>query len=529
MDFPFSSALLTTVLEEAPSFMGVYHVVKREFMYINKLGLQMFEVDGLEEFTSKYPQGFRKEKLSNEEHILLVENIQNKRIFTDEVLFQRHNQTEFWATLQISNFYHANETYFFVRLSDLTPRMLNEQIIRDEESRFEALFMHAAIGIIMVDRAGKIVLSNHFADVLFGYEPGELMGLDLDILIPQNVRESHQKSYETYTQRPQSRAMGIGLDLNGRRKDGSHFSVEISLSHFKFGDTPYYISFINDTTFKKKVEKELLNGKAEIEKLNENLEKEVINRTNALVETLKSLEKSKLDLELALNKEKDLGELKSRFVSMASHEFRTPLTTIQSAAALIEKYQLTEDQDKRERHTHRIKAAVGNLTDILEEFLSVGKLEEGRVETQMGFFNLQELVKECLFDLKSITKNGQIIKFSLNGNDELYLDKSLLRKIIINLCSNALKFSPEKSVIDLVIDNYSDIFLLKVIDRGIGISKEDTKNLFERFFRGTNVTNIQGTGLGLHIVARYAALLNGKVSVESQLNLGSTFTVTINR
>jgi PAS domain S-box-containing protein len=528
MDFPFSIALLKTVLEDTPSFMGVYNVAKREFMYINKLGLQMLEVDDLKEFTSKYSHGFRKEKLTIEEHKQLEEKLQNERILTDEVLFQRHNQTEFWGTLQISIFYHNDETHFFIRINDLTPRKQNEQIIRDEETRFEALFMHAAIGIIMVNRAGKIVLSNRFADVLFGYELGELMGQELDILIPQKVRERHQKTFDNYTERPQSRAMGIGLDLNGRRKDGSLFSIEISLSHFKSGETPYYISFINDTTFKKKAEKELLDRKSEIEKLNENLEKEVINRTNALVETLKSLEKSKEDLEVALNKEKDLGELKSRFVSMASHEFRTPLTTIQSAASLIEKYQRTQDQEKRERHTHRIKAAVGNLTDILEEFLSVGKLEEGRVETQMGLFNLQDLVKECLFDLKSITKNRQIIEFTINGDDELYLDKSLLRKIIINLCSNALKFSPENSVISLVVDNQIDTFVLKVIDRGIGISNEDKKNLFERFFRGANVTNIQGTGLGLHIVARYAELLNGKVSVESQLNVGTTFTVSIN-
>lgn len=529
MDFPFGIALLTTVLEDTPSFVGVYNVAKREFIYINKLGLHMLNVDDLEEFTRKYPQGFRKEKLTIEEHYQLEEKLHNQRILTEEVLFQRYNQTEFWGNLQISIFYHTNETHFLIRIIDLTPRIQNEQIIRDEETRFEALFMHAAIGIIMVDHVGKIVLSNHFADVLFGYEPGELMGLELDILIPQNLRESHRISYETYTKRPQSRAMGIGLDLNGRRKDGSHFSIEISLSHFKSGETPYYISFINDTTFKKKAEKELLDRKVEIEKLNENLEKEVINRTIALVETLKSLEKSKEDLEVALNKEKDLGELKSRFVSMASHEFRTPLTTIQSAASLIEKYQLTEDQENRERHTNRIKAAVGNLADILEEFLSVGKLEEGRVETQMGLFNLQVLVNECIFDLKSITKNGQIIKSSLIGDDNMYLDKSLLRKIIINLCSNALKFSPEESVIDLVIDNQSDTFTIKVIDRGIGISDEDKKNLFERFFRGANVTNIQGTGLGLHIVARYAALLNGAVSVESHLNEGTTFTVSIKR
>ncbi|MEY4539708.1 MAG: hypothetical protein RLZZ306_1465, partial [Bacteroidota bacterium] len=162
-----------------------------------------------------------------------------------------------------------------------------------------------------------------------------------------------------------------------------------------------------------------------------------------------------------------------------------------------------------------------------EEFLSVGKLEEGRVEAKMSTFNIQELVQECMLDLKSITKKGQTLDFQIKGEEEVFLDKSLLRKIIINLCSNAYKFSPENAIVVLLIDNQTDTFTLKVSDAGIGISNEDQKHLFDRFFRGTNVTNIQGTGLGLHIVARYAELLNGKVSVESKLNVGTTFTITI--
>jgi PAS domain S-box-containing protein len=528
MDFTFSNALLNTVLEDTPSFMGVYNVEKGVFMYINNIGLKMLEVATLEEFTAKYPHGFRKEKLTIAQHLELEYFLQKERIWNGEALFQTFNDTDFWGLLQISQFYHNDEPHYFIRINDITVRKLNEQQIRDEETRFEALFMHAAIGIIMVNKASKIVLSNHFADMLFGYDPGELMGNELDILIPQNVKEKHKKTYDSYTHKPQSRAMGVGLNLSGRRKDGSLFPIEISLSHFKSGETPYYISFINDTTFKKKAENDLLNKNTEIEKLNENLEREVINRTNALVETLKSLEKSKHDLEIALDKEKELGELKSRFVSMASHEFRTPLTTIQSSASLIEKYQNSEEQEKRERHTQRIKAAVGNLTDILEEFLSVGKLEEGRVEAKMNTFNIQELVQECLLDLKSITQKGQRINFQIAGDEEVFLDKSLLRKIIINLCSNALKFSPENADVALSIDNQVDTFILKVSDSGIGISNEDQKHLFDRFFRGTNVTNIQGTGLGLHIVARYAELLNGKVSVESKLNVGTTFTIKIN-
>ncbi len=527
MNLPISKALLETVFKNTPSFMGVYNVSTHEFVFINQTGFKMLNINNLEEFKKVFPHGFRKDKLSIKDHDAIAIFLQNNKVWSEEIIFENSIKDEFWGNLQISSFNDEGVPHYFIRITDISSHKKTEQQVRDEENRFEALFMHAAIGIIMVNREGKIVLSNHFADVLFGYSRGELMGNPLDILIPLNLKVKHQHTFQNYTQKPQDRAMGVGFDLNGRRKDGSLFPVEISLSHFKSGETPYYISFINDTTFKKKAENDLLNKNFEIKKLNDSLEKEVINRTNALVETLKSLERSKVELEIALNKEKELGELKSRFVSMASHEFRTPLTAIQSAASLIEKYQKFEEQDKRTRHTQRIKAAVGNLTDILEEFLSVGKLEEGKIETKMSTFDLPELMQECIIDLTSIIRNGQQINYQHDGESSIYLDKSLVRKIIINLCSNALKFSPENSIIEVQTDCQSGYFILRVSDKGIGISAEDQKHLFDRFFRGANVTNIQGTGLGLHIVARYAELLNGKVTVNSELNVGTTFTVTI--
>jgi PAS domain S-box-containing protein len=528
MKFPFTEALFDAILEDSYSFLGVYNVLLKEYVYLNKVALKMIEVANIQEYKIKYPEGFRKENISDEKLKEIDNHLKSEHIFTEETLFKKWNGNEFWGDLQVSAFEQDNTPFYFIRITDITTQKQSEQFIKDEESRFEALFMHSAIGIIMVNKAGEIVLSNRFADALFGFENGELNGQQLDILIPKNVSTSHHKTFENYTHKPQARAMGIGLDLNGRRKDDSLFPIEISLSHFKSGQTPYYISFINDVTFKKKIENDLINKKNEIEKLNESLEREVINRTNALVETLKRLETKKSELEVALNKEKELGELKSRFVSMASHEFRTPLTAIQSAASLIEKYQTANDQEKRERNTTRIKAAVGNLTDILEEFLSVGKLEEGKVEAKRQIIDLPALVYECQVDMRGLIKKGQNISYNHIGNYKVNLDKSLYRKIVINLCSNALKFSPEGAEINITTENNGKQLVLKISDMGIGISEEDQKHLFDRFFRGANVTNIQGTGLGLHIVARYAELLNGKVEVESEINVGTTFIITVN-
>ncbi len=525
MDFPINTHLLKTILEDTPAFMGIYNLENHRYVFINKVGLKMLDVDDLEDFTTKYPHGFRKDKLTLETHDNIYHHLLTNHTWIEETLFETINHLEFWGTLHISLFDSEGITYYLVRINDISYQKKAEQQLKDDNNRFEALFMHSAIGLVMVDREGQIILSNRYANVMFGYEQGELEGKQLEILIPQNIREKHRDTYANYTNKPQSRPMGIGLDLKARKKDGTLFPVEISLSHFTSGDKPYYISFINDATFKKKAETDLLIKTTEIQKLNNSLEKEVVNRTNALVETLKNLEQSKKELEIALNKEKDLGELKSRFVAMASHEFRTPLTAILSAASLIEKYAKTEDQEKRVRHTQRIMNAVGNLTDILEEFLSVGKLEEGKVDAKFADFDLPQLVKESISDLKNMLKKNQHIDYQHFGGTCVYLDKSLFRKIIINLGSNAIKFSPENSLIGISTEKLEDILILKVTDQGVGISEEDQKHLFDRFFRGANVTNIQGTGLGLHIVARYAELLNGKVFVESTLDRGTTFSI----
>lgn len=161
-------------------------------------------------------------------------------------------------------------------------------------------------------------------------------------------------------------------------------------------------------------------------------------------EAIRELEKSKNELRLALEKEKDLNDLKSRFISMASHEFRTPLTTILSSASLISEYVDTSNNDKREKHISRIKSAVNNLNDILSDFLSLSKLEEGKVHTEFRRFDLPHLVKEIVSDLHLNAKVGQEIVYHHQGNSDVLLDIKLIKNILINLINNAVKFSAGK-------------------------------------------------------------------------------------
>jgi signal transduction histidine kinase len=208
---------------------------------------------------------------------------------------------------------------------------------------------------------------------------------------------------------------------------------------------------------------------------------------------------------------------------MASHEFRTPLSTILSSVTLLSKYITTEEQSRREKHIDRIKSSVTNLTDILNEFLSLGKIEDGKVEPRWTEFSIQEHVASLIKQMETICKAGQKIIYKHNGKEQVELDPALLQNVFINLISNAIKFSPEQKPIHVTTTVGDDGLHISIKDEGLGISREDQQHLFELFFRGNNVTNIQGTGLGLHIVSRYIQLMNGTISCESELEAGTTF------
>ena len=197
--------------------------------------------------------------------------------------------------------------------------------------------------------------------------------------------------------------------------------------------------------------------------------------------------------------------------------------------SLIDKYKLEEEQDKRLKHIHRIKAQVRNLSNILEEFLSLGKLEEGRVIENKEEFNIREILTELISEMSNLAKEKQNIVLQCEGNETVYLDRSLLQNIMINLISNALKYSGANSEVKVTVKHQANILTISIKDNGIGISEEDLKHLTDRFFRGTNAINIQGTGLGLHIVKKYLEIMDGSIDFASKLNQGTEVLLTFNQ
>ena len=280
---------------------------------------------------------------------------------------------------------------------------------------------------------------------------------------------------------------------------------------------------------KQKTELEKITDK--IRQLNANLEVKVEERTLILKEALQKLEQSQEELSEALDKERQLNEIKSRFVSMASHEFRTPLSTVLSSASLLSKYTEADDQPKRDKHIQRIKNSVNHLNDILEDFLSLGKLNEGKVDKNTVEVDLKEILSDTIDEMKGILKKDQHIDVHCEGRCIAYTDKKLFKNILINLIGNAIKFSDEGKCISVKGKSAGDWVVITVTDQGIGISEDDQLHLFSSFFRGANATNIQGTGMGLHIVKRYVDLLGGQIQIQSQLNNGTsvTFAIPVNQ
>ena len=390
-----------------------------------------------------------------------------------------------------------------------------------KQESLTALFEHTNEGILITNSAGLIIKCNPSSQQLFGYSEKELLKLTVENLIPTHLKEKHKLHREGYNQHPHPRAMGKDIDLSAMKKDGSQFPVEISLSYFKREDDLFVIAFIIDITERKSVSEK-------IKKLNSELEIKVEERTKILREALNELEESKKKLANSLQKEIELNEMKSRFVSMASHEFRTPLSAILSSASLISKYDKTEDNDKRLKHINRIKSSVTNLTLILNDFLSVGMIEEGKVYANYSLFNLKELQNDCLLEISTIKKENQKISINFDGlENDIYLDKQMVKNIYLNLLSNAIKFSDDGKEIKLLTKVSDSEIKIIITDNGVGIPADEQKKLFERFFRGKNVINIQGTGLGLNIVAKYIELMAGQIEFKSELNKGTTFTITL--
>ena len=387
----------------------------------------------------------------------------------------------------------------------------------------DAIIDNAIDGILTIDKQGIIETINPAALKLFGYEQEEVIGKNIKMLMPEPDKSAHDGYLDRYHHTGERRIIGIGREVRGLRKDGSTFPFRLAVSEVQYQDRKIYTGFIHDLSREKEAEERLRQHAAELEGL-------VEERTLSLKKIVLALREAKEEVSLSLEKEKELSQMKSRFVSMASHEFRTPLSSVQLSASLIEKYAEPFENQNIAKHVGKIKSAVGNLTTILNDFLSLERLEAGNVEPTFSTFDLVKFSEEITEEMQLIAKHDQNIIYQHTGlQSTTTLDQNLLRNCMINLISNAIKYSGESTFIEFNTEITGNTCVVTVKDNGIGIPESDQIHLFEPFFRAHNTGSIPGTGLGLNIVRRYASLMNGEVHFESNINQGTTFTIVFEK
>ena len=383
-----------------------------------------------------------------------------------------------------------------------------------------ALVLNAIDGIITIDELGIIESINPSACKLFAYTENEVLGQNISMLMPSSDGEGHNRYLMHYNMTSDAHIIGIGRELIGRTKDGYQFPFKLGVGEVKYAGRKIYAGFIHDLSQQKKDEERLKNYATHLEEL-------VELRTKTLNDTINALEKAKEKVSITLEKEKTISKLKNRFLSMASHEFRTPLSTAHISASLIEKYAESLENGNIVKHAGKIINAVTNLTTVLNDFLYIDQLEIGTVKANVTCFDLEQLAEEIKEEMQLLAKGNQQINFIHYGTQKLVnLDQNLTKNSIINLITNAIKYSDDTCCIKFTTEINDTHYIISVKDEGIGIPEQDQQHLFEPFFRAHNTGNIPGTGLGLNIVARYIALMKGTISYTSNLDEGSLFTLT---
>tara|TARA_R110002051_G_scaffold48308_2_gene95289 strand:- start:36707 stop:37858 length:1152 start_codon:yes stop_codon:yes gene_type:complete len=355
-------------------------------------------------------------------------------------------------------------------------------------------------GIIVVNTKQEIVATNSSAEEMFGYGKDELIGKQLDCIIPNRYHHKHDDHFSSFMEKSEKRKMGHGRDLSGLRKNGEELPVEAGLNPFNLYGNRYVMALVTDITDRKNY--------------TQNLEQTVQERTKQLTD--------------ALEKEKELNELKTRFLSLVSHEFKTPLSSILTSVTLLSKYKETEQQEKREKHVDTIKSKVRQLDSILNDFLSVERLELGKVNYVIEEFPLSRVINEVVYDANMLLKTGQKIQYPDNVDEfQITFDEKTLALALSNLLQNAIKYSPEDTTIKILFTIEEEFLALQIIDQGIGIPADQQKHIFDRYFRAENALLNQGTGIGLNISKQHLANLNTTLTFESEENVGSTFTIRI--
>jgi PAS domain S-box-containing protein len=404
-----------------------------------------------------------------------------------------HSPTEKrWFALQVIPFPEAAPRRVVVTHHNITQHKEAENALRESEARFRMLIEAAPLGVTF-SRAGVTTYVNAQYLQIFGYEhPEEMIGHPIvEFIAPQHREEIADLVRRGYT----GESVLNDYESIGLRKDGSQFPFAVWVTLMNFADGPASVAFLSDISERKKAE-----------------------------EVLREQSQLKIELE----KERELNELKTRFVSMVSHDFRTPLAVIKSSAEILRNYYPRLDEDSRARHFEKIETQIQRMIALLDDVLTVGRADARNIPFNPELMDVDLFCRQIVDELNSDPDLKHTIEYVCSTDQKRFAaDEKLLLQALTNLLTNAIKYSPEGGIVRLELSSDSEYMQLRISDQGIGIPQNDLPRLFDPFHRAQNVGTIQGTGLGLAIVKRVVEIHKGTIHVESQEGVGTTFTVKI--
>lgn len=369
-----------------------------------------------------------------------------------------------------------------------------EAELRDSERKLRTILDSALDAVVSINAEGLITEWNHQAEVIFGFSSAEAIGVSLtETIIPTQHREAHNRGMTHYFKTSEGPVLNQKIEITALRKDGEEFPIELAIVPIVMKGIHTFTAFISDITVQKQVQQEM---------------------------------------EKALSKERELNELKSRFVAMTSHEFRTPLTTIKQNIDLVSfklENEHPDDFATYQKYLNRVESEIIRVTSLMNDILMMGRIDSGKIDVRKKATDLKAFCERIIDQTITAQPHDRSIDFKVTGVPRpVEIDGDLFDHVVQNLISNAFKYSvgSKDPVLTLRYDRLDHVHL-HVRDFGIGIPRKDQKGLFQSFYRATNVQNIQGSGLGLSIVKEFVGLHGGTIVVNSEKDKGSEFVVEI--
>ncbi|RXP61878.1 PAS domain-containing sensor histidine kinase [Lutibacter sp. HS1-25] len=380
-------------------------------------------------------------------------------------------------------------------------------ILNTKTSFYKVCFDSMQLGILVFDRNKNIVLANNPSAKIFGFKPDIILNIKIDDLF------KNTNVISDFIKNPQLKKYKSAIELTGCKKNGDPIFVELTFGKMEYEGELYFKILLSDISLRKEKEKQ-------ISHLNAHLESELEIRNIELQKLIDQLQKS-------LDKEKELNNLKSTFLALASHEFKTPLSAILSSTELMSKYADNGNLEKRKEHLSKIKLMIQRLNGMLDDFLTLENIEKGIIQPAYNWFKLSYLSNQISKNTIPFLKDHQVLNVKILNDEEVYHDIKIITIILNNLLSNSIKYSNKNGVINVKISSKKSAIIITVEDYGIGIPKSEQNLILNRFFRAKNAMYYPGTGIGLNIIQGYIANLNGVISFESTENKGTTFKIEL--